>query len=372
MTLAHEYNHVLHFTYDALEDTWMFESTAVWMEDQVYNSINDYLQYLPRWATLTGQPLTQFQGANTVDTGTSIKVYGSAVWNHWLANRYGRDVVRTAWERSVSAKSFAPAAYGAGIRAMGGTSFFDEFSRFAAATAEWKSPGSGFPEGSTYPDVTRAGELPVDDKGGTAKLDHTAYALADVTGIGNAGRIKLAVSVPKGTAGSLALIGQTDGKPVVKLKELPAGGIGIVTLSDPGQYNRVTAALINGDTKQTGFSQQTGDYEFSKDKQTFQAITSTDFTAPRIAKATSGTSGIKVTFSEPVRQVSVKTLRLIGPGGKRVRAAVKFKAGSKVAVLVPRASVLPPGLYRIGTLTGITDLALNELRPGTSSAFRLG
>src|SRR5205823_2620737 len=32
VTLAHEYNHVLQFGYDAEEETWMLESTAVWME----------------------------------------------------------------------------------------------------------------------------------------------------------------------------------------------------------------------------------------------------------------------------------------------------------------------------------------------------
>src|SRR3954470_3564638 len=35
VTLAHEYNHVLQFTYDSQEDTWMLESTAVWMEGKV-------------------------------------------------------------------------------------------------------------------------------------------------------------------------------------------------------------------------------------------------------------------------------------------------------------------------------------------------
>ena len=44
-----------------------------------FTDINDYLQYLPRWVSLTSQPLTQFNGQTTVDTNTSIKVYGSAV-----------------------------------------------------------------------------------------------------------------------------------------------------------------------------------------------------------------------------------------------------------------------------------------------------
>ena len=50
------------------------------MEDQVYNGINDYLRYVRRWVKLYDTPLT----------ANSIKEYGSAVWNDWLARRYGR------------------------------------------------------------------------------------------------------------------------------------------------------------------------------------------------------------------------------------------------------------------------------------------
>ena len=49
VTLAHEYNHILQFGYDAYQDPWFAESTASWMEDQVYNGINDYLRYVHRW-----------------------------------------------------------------------------------------------------------------------------------------------------------------------------------------------------------------------------------------------------------------------------------------------------------------------------------
>ena len=79
MTLAHEYNHILQFGYDAFQDAWFAESTATWMEDQVYNGIDDYLRYVRRWVKRWDTPLTT----------SSIKEYGSAVWNQWLAHRYG-------------------------------------------------------------------------------------------------------------------------------------------------------------------------------------------------------------------------------------------------------------------------------------------
>ena len=87
VTFAHEYNHILQFGYDAYQDAWFAESSAVWMEDQVYDGINDYLRYVRRWVKRFDTPLT----------ANSIKEYGSAVWNKWLARRYGRSILRHAW-----------------------------------------------------------------------------------------------------------------------------------------------------------------------------------------------------------------------------------------------------------------------------------
>ena len=63
VTAAHEYNHVLQFGYDFNQDTWMFESTATWMEEKVFPAVDDYLQYMAAgWAGLAairhhrGQP----------------------------------------------------------------------------------------------------------------------------------------------------------------------------------------------------------------------------------------------------------------------------------------------------------------------------
>src|SRR4051812_10351858 len=125
VTAAHEYNHVLQNAYDFNEDPWMFESTAVYMEDKVYPAINDYLNYVQSWIANTATPLTAFPDTN-------LKPYGSAVWNHWLDHRYGPNVIRTAWEQSVASSDFAPGAYNSAIGAAGGASFMDEFDRFSA------------------------------------------------------------------------------------------------------------------------------------------------------------------------------------------------------------------------------------------------
>ena len=111
VTLAHEYNHILQFNYDAFQDPWFAESTATWMEDQVYNGINDYLRYVGRWVHRYDTPLTT----------SSIKEYGSAVWNQWLAHHYGASIIRKAWAGALHSHpgGFSVNAYETAIRRAG-------------------------------------------------------------------------------------------------------------------------------------------------------------------------------------------------------------------------------------------------------------
>ena len=58
VTAAHEYNHVLQYNYDSFQDTWMFESTATWSEEKVFDAVNDYVFYLTSWAMQPDEPIT--------------------------------------------------------------------------------------------------------------------------------------------------------------------------------------------------------------------------------------------------------------------------------------------------------------------------
>src|SRR3954452_21246266 len=129
VTAAHEYNHVLQFGIDADEDTWMFESTATFFENEVYPDIDDYLSYMDTWVNSMADPLT------SADGGAGLKIYGSGVWNHFVAGRRGAPAILAAWQaktRPVAGHSFAPASYDSAITAAGGTGFASEFDDFSA------------------------------------------------------------------------------------------------------------------------------------------------------------------------------------------------------------------------------------------------
>ena len=382
VTTAHEYNHVLQFAYDFNEDVWMFESTAVWMEGKVYPDAFDYLQYLRGWTQLSALPLTSFNGTNP-DDRNNVKVYGTAVWNKWLDQRYGPEVIRDAWARSLQTEppSFAVAAYDRAIRDHEGVGFADEFDRFAAATAEWQATNSGFPEGSQYPDVARAGVTSVNGVGGTLKLNHTTYALVTVEPT-SASRIKLGMTAPSGTRAALALVGRVGGLPggeaTVKLVELPRGGRGSVTLDNASEFSRLTAVLINSDTTITGSSDITRDWIYAKDSQPYYTRVSTDFKGPRVVRVSpsSGRRGVsrrthvKVVFSERVLGVSASSMSLRSAGGGRVRCRLVFKKGARTAVLVPRSPLRAGARYTVKVSTGVIDLAVNPLERASLTSFR--
>jgi hypothetical protein len=264
VTLAHEYNHILQFGYDAYEDPWFAESSAVWMEDQVYNGINDYLRYVKRWVKLWETPLTQ----------SSIKEYGSAVWNEWLAHHYGRPIVREAWADAAGAQpqGFAVAAYERAIRAAGNSTFGRDFTRFAADVSEWRT-GIGFRESYLYPDMPRQGTLVLGAPPATRRLNHTTFSLIAVHApTGHA--VEVQVEAPEGVAAGLALVGRIGSERRGRTVKAPdygeAGGKLTASLPDPARFQRITAVVVNADATAAGYSARHLDWRYLTEETPFR------------------------------------------------------------------------------------------------------
>lgn len=380
VTAAHEYNHVIQYAYDVFQDTWLFESSAVWMEDRVFDVHNDYARYLDEWRELPDFPMA-FWNYNDPDDPVNLKAYGSGIWNMWLSRRYPASVIRRVWEvsPSTSPASFGLAAYDSSIRAHGGRGFFSEFVRFAAATSEWRAPSAGFPadEAAAFPGhVRRLGTLGV-GQSAALTLDHTGFGLLGVAP-GSAARIKLVGRLPAGTAGAIALVGRTasstNGAVTTRLLELPSGGAGAVVLNNPAAFGRVTAALVNADTSlENSIDPVTGDWDYAKDNQRVSAFISTDFTAPSIvsrapadgAQKASTDAPVTAIFSEPVSGVSGSTFQLTDEAGAAVAARVTYDAGSRTATLTPSEPLEDTTLYTARLTSGIRDASLNAFAGAT-------
>lgn len=264
VTVAHEYNHVLQFGYDAFQDPWFAESSATWMEDQVYGEVNDYVHYLARWVKRYETPLT----ANT------IKEYGSAVWNDWLTQRYGPGFVRQTWAGAIDTKpgGFSANAYEAAIREDGPSDLGRDFTNFAANVAEWRT-GKGFSESRGYPDVPRRGRLTPGAEPLARSLDHTTFQLIEVPAQGGRA-VTVQASAPRGVTAGLALVGRVGGeKQGTTITDLDYGANGgklQVSLDDPGRFKRITAVLVNADTASDYFSGQTLDWNYLAEDAQFE------------------------------------------------------------------------------------------------------
>ena len=255
VTTAHEYNHILQFRLDTRQDGWMFESTAVWSEEQVFPDDDDWLAYLDVWKRTSGKPITSF------NAGGGLRVYGSGVWNHWLhlGAGYGPQVVLDAWQssRKTDPKDFAVAAYDRAIRRNGGRGFSQEFGRFAAATAEWRVldgdfPGADMnqPDEAQFPDVKRRGRLRPGRKAEVFTLDHAAYRLLAVKP-GAADDLELKVRAPRGVRAAIALV-RREGSPLngkirTKREFARKGGRLSVRLREVEDASRITAVVVNAD-----------------------------------------------------------------------------------------------------------------------------
>ncbi len=264
VTFAHEYCHILQMGYDAYQDPWMAESTAVWMEDQVYDSINDYMRYVGRWVRLYRTPLT----------ASSIREYGSAVWNEWLVRRYGAEILRNAWARALYTKpgGFSVSSYDSAIRAAGGSDLSRDFARFARDVAEWRT-GERFREGYLYPDVPRQGGLLRSGQPLQRMLNHATFQLLRVNSRGGRAVVVDAIA-PTGAAAGLALVGrignERSGRVVSRLRFRRSGGRMTVRLGRPDRFQRITAVVINADTSADGFSARRLDWNYLTDTAPFR------------------------------------------------------------------------------------------------------
>jgi hypothetical protein len=264
VTFAHEYNHILQFGYDAYQDPWFAEASATWMEDQVFNGIDDYLRYVRRWARLWETPLT----------ANSIKEYGSAVWNQWLARRYGPEIVRRAWAGAIDARpgGFSVGSYERAIRAAGPSSLSHDFTRFAAAVAEWRT-GKGFRESRLFPDAPRQGRLQLGGGPLTRLLNHTTFQLLRVRA-GGGRAVVVRLTAPRGTAAGLALVGrlgsERGGRVAYRIGYRRGGGRLSVRLPRPGRFQRITAVVVNADARANGFSARRLDWNYLTDGLPFE------------------------------------------------------------------------------------------------------
>jgi hypothetical protein len=141
VTVAHEYHHVVQMGYTYVNVWWM-ENTSTFMEDEVYDSINDNYNYLTCYM---GKP---YLSQSTYD---GCFEYGAFLWPSFLKEKWAQSVVRDIWLCT---------APGSGVFTCFNSVLAGEGSSHESALKEWidwnfytaaRAYGSHYIEAASYP-----------------------------------------------------------------------------------------------------------------------------------------------------------------------------------------------------------------------------
>ena len=97
VTLAHEFFHTIQYAYglDDVNDTvfnkniWFLEATAVMMEDEVYDDVNDYINYLDYYLPYTNLDIEYYNAGIE---------YGKVLFAKFIKEKYGLAKIREIFE----------------------------------------------------------------------------------------------------------------------------------------------------------------------------------------------------------------------------------------------------------------------------------
>jgi len=141
VTIAHEYHHCVQFAYDYTEYEWYMELDAVYMEDIVFDQVNDNYNYL---SYFMGAPQTSLMD-------NSLHEYASFIWNMFLAKQFDTSLMVSVWEGARYSDVFTTLSdtlqtdYG-----WTQDSAFAEFALWNYCTST-RDDGLHYEEGSNYP-----------------------------------------------------------------------------------------------------------------------------------------------------------------------------------------------------------------------------
>ncbi len=146
VTVAHEFHHAIQMGNYILrlEDQFFYEITSTSMEDFVYDDVNDYYAYLPHYFNNPGKPFSQFNPS-------SVDGYDLAIWNIYLKEKFGFNIIKRQWELMVSQRAMN--AINTSITEAG-SSFKHELNEFGLWTYHTKHRAISnkyFDEASFYP-----------------------------------------------------------------------------------------------------------------------------------------------------------------------------------------------------------------------------
>ena len=260
VTAAHEFFHAVQYAYDWFEDGWLLEGTAAWVEDELYDDVDDNLQYLSM------SPLSYpYMPMDYI--GSDYSPYGSWIFWRYLAERFPAEedsgmpvVIRDVIDRIGGSTVTDEGDYStqALVRTLAerDVSLPTLFSQFGTAN---RRPASFYEEGRSYPSAPTALSLTLKNsraKGVTARPWHLSNDTIRVVPAkalkGKRWKLRVSVDMPKRSYGYAAAVTTVSKAGAVSTNQLPLAADGdgkLVTSFGRAKVRSVEVTLTNASVR---------------------------------------------------------------------------------------------------------------------------
>jgi len=146
VTIAHEFFHAVQFAYDYSEELWFMETGSTWMEDMVFDPVNDNYNYLS----------TFFSSPQTALTDNGFHCYSAFIWYKFLEERFAdTSFARSMWEACRFTTAYNAINDTLSLVGYNFDSALAEFTTWNFVTST-KDDGDHYEEGKFYPSMSMA------------------------------------------------------------------------------------------------------------------------------------------------------------------------------------------------------------------------
>ena len=148
VTVAHEFHHAIqvgNYTGDKYDvDGFFYEMTSTSMEEFVYNSVNDYYAYMKSYFNNPNRVFNSFRSQ-------SNDGYDLAVWNIFLKDKFGYDIIKKQWELLPNVRALTAIQSSLLDESSSLREALNEFGIWTFFTKYRAIPGKYFDEAANYP-----------------------------------------------------------------------------------------------------------------------------------------------------------------------------------------------------------------------------
>jgi len=154
VTAAHEFHHAIQLGYFAFQtddfnfntdNLFFMEMTSTWLEDYVFEEVNDYVFYL--------NSFFRYLFSISFTSSSGFNPYANGLYLHMLEKKYGPDIIVDIWDRIINENALLALDHELHDRNSSFAESQNQYAGWLYFTGSRAIPNLYFPEGAEYPQV---------------------------------------------------------------------------------------------------------------------------------------------------------------------------------------------------------------------------